>query len=144
MNSTALWISISYFGLGMFLFLLVYAFPGQYRALLKRSLLIIKTAGLKSKQAQAKIERERKKLPQEDSSLNLEEIETEQKAYSQKLDEDIAKKTVEYQESSEKATRALFGLIVAWPLLMFILTLSVIMESVYLTEAEVAQVENQI
>lgn len=135
-----------YFGLGMLFFALVYAFPLQYRSMLKRSLLIIKTAGLKSKQVQMELERKKKKLPQTPGQeiMDSKEIETMQQEYSHKLDTDIERKTGEYQESSKKATRALFGLIVAWPLLAFVLGLSLVMESVYLTEEEVKQVEEQI
>jgi Flp pilus assembly protein TadB len=139
-------IAISYFVIGIAFFGLVYAFPFQYRAILKRALLVIKTAGLKSKQAQKELERRKKKEPvsPEQIELNEVEIKAEQKNYSEKLDKDIEQKTIEYQQSSDKATRALFGLIIAWPLMLFVVSLAFFMESIYLTESDIKEIEAQL
>ena len=140
-------IPIYYLSIGGIFFALVYFFNDQYRYTLKKSLLIIKTAGQKTQQAQKVMQqeyREKYQLQEKIEEVKKEEIKEIQEQYSQEFDSNIEQQTQEFQNNPQKVSRALFGLFIAWPLITFLFGIAALLSSIYLTEQELIDLENQL
>lgn len=139
-------IPIYYLIIGGVFFALVFLFPEDYRRMMKKALMVIKVAGVKSKQAQTSMrkEYEEKYGLKKREEIEAAEIKVEGETYAKEIDADAEKTYEEIKDNPNKASRTLFGLFVGWPLIVFITGMAAVLSSVYLTEQELLDIEAQV